>query len=151
DSLSALKIHLRRGQFTMNGTNLAVLRDGVRPVDQMKSTYTFQDGGNAVLDDAHNLFKARGAFTNFGSKTLDRLTELLRTALAECPDDPQVLYELAFARLQNRCDHRGLLEADLLNNTALDILQNGSIQQKTDIPANLKQKALRLRTIINMT
>jgi MoaA/NifB/PqqE/SkfB family radical SAM enzyme len=134
----------------MNTTNSVALRSGVRPVDQMHSTYSAQNSNNVLIDDAHNLFRKRGAFTHFNPRTLDHLTDLLRTALNANPNDVQLLYELAYTLLQNRCDDAGLLEARRLNSQALIGLRSNKLrQQDTRIPENLKAKALRLRSIIN--
>jgi MoaA/NifB/PqqE/SkfB family radical SAM enzyme len=130
--------------------NSATLRDGVRPVDQMKSTYLTQESDNALVDNAHNLFRKRGAFTHFSSRTLDDLTDLLRAALNPCPNDAQLLYELAYTLLQNKCDQKALMEAHHLNNQALEVLQNRLYHQGTNIPEDLKENALRLRSIINL-
>lgn len=134
----------------MQSTNAAALRDGVRPVDQMKSTYEPQISGDSLVDDAHNLFRKRGAFTHFNSRMLDHLTDLLRTAVNAYPSDPQLLYELAYTLLQNKCDQVKLIEANRLNNLALATLQNKLHYHDTSMPEKLKENILRLRSIINM-
>jgi len=125
------------------------LSGGVRPVDQMRSSYQCEASGNARVDHAHKLFRKRGAFNHFSSATLGHLADLLRDALREYPHDAQLLYELAYTLLQNRCNQHDLLEAQRLNNQALVALRNEPQHEAVTMP-NLKDKALRLRSIINM-
>ena len=123
----------------------------VRPVDQMRSTYSRQQCGNATIEQAHNLFQQRTAFDNFNPLVFNRLTDLLEQALVEHPHNAQVKYELAWTLVQNCADLNALQRARLLITEALESTGNYSLSMNDHLPESLISRAKRLNQLLQKT